>query len=74
MFVCVCVCVCICVCVFVFVCMYMRVCVCVCVCVRGCPGGLLVKSWAHNSEDTSSIPRQEGNFCPSKKYFYSQVA
>ena len=32
----------------------------------GCPGGLLVKSWAHNPEDTGSIPGQEGNFC--KKY------
>ena len=42
-FVCVCVYACVCLC----LCVYMRVCVCVCVCVRGCPGGLLVKSWAH---------------------------
>ena len=34
---------------------YISVCLCVCVCVRacvcGCPGGLLVESWAHNPED-----------------------
>ena len=33
-----------------------RVFECLCVCVCGCPGGLLVKSWAHNSEDTGLIP------------------
>ena len=32
----------------------------------GALDGLLVKSWAHNPEDTGSIPGQEGNFCPSK--------
>ena len=41
----------------VYVCRYARF-------TNGCTGGLLVESWAHNPEDTSSDPRQEGNFCP----------
>ena len=35
----------------------------VCVCVCGCSDGLLVQSWAHNPEDTGSIPGQGGAKC-----------
>ena len=49
----------------------MYVCVCVYVCrytrfTNGCTGGLLVESWAHNPEDTSSEPRAGRKFLSMK--------